>query len=274
MSVKTIWSHVDCSSMWQRKPITVPLYNSRLTCTYIAERLPSRAFIFVFYFKMWFSCYWKPGDTFSLTPVTAGAFFTRCNLRWIPRLRSRRLLPLVASNFENTNWASLNCECVHVWKKKKMYHPANPGRCKSDSFHKRGTSDWMVPLSKGSLILAGKTPRAPRLFSQMLSGGIFEGAPFSSWTSAWSVTLHISLLVASDLLPVCPFWQCHFFSSLFLFFWFVFLVFSSTRVASCHLKKKKKDPLVFLCFHFVFQRCITMNAHQLTGKGLYELTVV
>lgn len=28
MSVKTIWSHVDCSSMWQRKPITVPLYNS------------------------------------------------------------------------------------------------------------------------------------------------------------------------------------------------------------------------------------------------------
>lgn len=277
MSVKTIWSHVDCSSMWQRKPITVPLYNSRLTCTYIAERLPSRAFIFVFYFKMWFSCYWKPGDTFSLTPVTAGAFFTRCNLRWIPRLRSRRLLPLVASNFENTNWASLNCECVCMCGKKI--------KCTTQLIQ----ADAKVTLSTSAVPQTGwyrfqrdllfwrerhRELRASSVlpaFIQMLTGGIFEGAPFSSWTSAWSVTLHISLLVASDLLPVRPFWQCHFFLS---FFWFVFCFFLHEGCILSFKKKKKKDPLVFLCFHFVFQRCITMNAHQLTGKGLYELTVV
>lgn len=256
MSVKTIWSHVDCSSMWQRKPITVPLYNSRLTCTYIAERLPSRAFIFVFYFKMWFSCYWKPGDTFSLTPVTAGAFFTRCNLRWIPRLRSRRLLPLVASNFENTNWASLNCECVHVWKKNKMYHPANPGRCKSDSFHKRGTSDWMVPLSKGSLILAGKTPRAPRLFS--LAGVHPDAQRWHFWRSSlflvdFCMERHTSYQPVGRLRPpsCSSILTVPFFS---LFFWFVFFVFSSTRVASCHLKKKKKRPPCVFVFSFCFSK--------------------
>lgn len=145
-----------------------------------------------------------------MTPVTAGAFFTRCNLRWIPRLRSRRLLPLVASNFENTNWASLNCECVHVWNKIK---------CTTQLIQ----ADAKVTLSTSAVPQTGwyrfqrdllfwrerhRELRASSVlpaFIQMLSGGIFEGAPFSSWTSAWSVTLHISLLVASDLLPVRPF---------------------------------------------------------------------
>lgn len=141
-----------------------------------------------------------------------------------------------------------------------MYHPANPGRCKSDSFHKRGTSDWMVPLSKGSLVLAGKTPRAPcassvlPAFIQMLSGGISEGAPFSSWTSAWSVTLHISLLVASDLLPVRPFGQCHFF-----FFWGFFVCFfcffppRGLHLVVFKKKKRERPPCVFV-FSFCFSK--------------------
>lgn len=62
-----------------------------------------------------------------------------------------------------------------------------------------------------------------------------------------------------------------FFSLFFGLFFFCFFLHEGCILS---FKKKKKDPLVFLCFHFVFQRCITMNAHQLTGKGLYELTVV
>lgn len=250
MSVKTIWSHVDCSSMWQRKPITVPLYNSRLTCTYIAERLPSRAFIFVFYFKMWFSCYWKPGDTFSLTPVTAGAFFTRCNFAWgrgVFCLWWPRTLRIQTGHL----WTVNVCMCGKKIKCTTQLIQADAKVTLSTSAVPqtgwyRFQRDLLFWRERHRELRASSVLPA---FIQMLSGGIFEGAPFSSWTSAWSVTLHISLLVASDLLPVRPFWQCHFF--LFLF-GLCFFFFSSTRVASCHLKKKK-TPLCFCVFILFFK---------------------
>lgn len=55
--------------------------------------------------------------------------------------------------------------------------------------------------------------------------------------------------------PQTSFLFVHFDSAIFFFFFLVcfFFVFSSTRVASCHLKKKKRPPCVFV-FSFCFSK--------------------
>lgn len=112
--------------------------------------------------------------------------------------------------------------------------------------------DGTTFFSWRDLSFCGASPVSPALTHKNALLLRFKGAPcfFSSWTSSWSVTLHISLSVASAP-PSC---------SLVLTVPFCF----SSRVASC----RKYLPPCGGFYFFFFLEVIITNAHQLTGTRL------
>lgn len=154
-----------------------------------------------------------------------------------------------------TNWASLNCECVHVWINKCTTQKSSPMQRWLFFWSAVSQTGW-YRFSKGSLILAVMTAASSARLSYI--AGIntnahvvaFWGAPFCHGLLHGASYQPVGLL-SSQSPPSC---SPVFDSAIVLFF-----------PQGLHLVVKM-DPLAGVFFFFL--KDIITNAHQLTGTRL------
>lgn len=193
------------------------------------------------------------GEIYNVTPLTVGAVFScfeTCG-RWLPR--SRHVWPQTLRR-KHRRWL----QTEHPWTLNVCMCGIN--KCTTQKsrptwrwlFLKRRTSDWMVPLSKGSLILAARWPQVLHAspvslaLTQTLTLWRFEELPF----------FHGPLHGASHLISACRSPQLSVSPpsrspvSTVPSFWVVFFILFSRGL------------------HLVIFKDIITNAHQLTGTRL------